>query len=73
VPVFAWLVQVLNVKQTLRGEGIGVTVVRPGFVHTKMTEGRSPAPLSTTPEKVADVIVSAVSSGNEQVWAPASA
>ena len=36
-----------------------------------MTEGLSPAPLSTTPEKVAEVIVSAVSSGKELVWAPA--
>ena len=50
---------------------IGVTVVRPGFVHTKMTEGLSPAPLSTTPEAVADVIVSAVQHGREQAWAPA--
>jgi decaprenylphospho-beta-D-erythro-pentofuranosid-2-ulose 2-reductase len=60
-----------GLTEALRGEGIGVTVVRPGFVHTKMTEGLSPAPLSTTPEKVAEVIVSAVSSGKEQVWAPA--
>jgi decaprenylphospho-beta-D-erythro-pentofuranosid-2-ulose 2-reductase len=60
-----------GLTEALRGEGIGVTVVRPGFVHTKMTEGMSPAPLSTTPEKVADVIVSAVTAGKEQAWAPA--
>ena len=29
--------------------GVHVTVVRPGFVHTRMTEGLKPAPLSTTP------------------------
>ena len=60
-----------GLTEALRGDGIGVTVVRPGFVHTKMTEGMSPAPLSTTPEAVADVIVSAVQHGREQVWAPA--
>jgi decaprenylphospho-beta-D-erythro-pentofuranosid-2-ulose 2-reductase len=60
-----------GLTEALRGEGIGVTVVRPGFVHTKMTEGMSPAPLSTTPEKVAEVVVSAVASRKEQVWAPA--
>jgi decaprenylphospho-beta-D-erythro-pentofuranosid-2-ulose 2-reductase len=60
-----------GLTEALRGEGIGVTVVRPGFVHTKMTAGMSPAPLSTTPEKVAEVIVSAVTSRKEQVWAPA--
>jgi decaprenylphospho-beta-D-erythro-pentofuranosid-2-ulose 2-reductase len=60
-----------GLTEALRGEGIGVTVVRPGFVHTKMTEGMSPAPLSTTPEAVADVIVAAVRSRKEQAWAPA--
>jgi decaprenylphospho-beta-D-erythro-pentofuranosid-2-ulose 2-reductase len=60
-----------GLTEALRGDAIGVTVVRPGFVHTKMTEGMSPAPLSTTPEKVADLIVAAVTAGKEQAWAPA--
>jgi decaprenylphospho-beta-D-erythro-pentofuranosid-2-ulose 2-reductase len=60
-----------GLTEALRPEGIGVTVVRPGFVHTKMTEGMSPAPLSTTPEAVADVVVAAVAGRKEQVWAPA--
>jgi decaprenylphospho-beta-D-erythro-pentofuranosid-2-ulose 2-reductase len=60
-----------GLTEALRPEGIGVTVVRPGFVHTKMTEGMSPAPLSTTPEAVAEVVVAAVRSRKEQVWAPA--
>ncbi|GAA4919620.1 decaprenylphospho-beta-D-erythro-pentofuranosid-2-ulose 2-reductase [Actinomycetospora succinea] len=60
-----------GLTEALRGEGIGVTVVRPGFVHTKMTEGLDAAPLSTTPEAVADVIVSSVKNGREQAWAPA--
>lgn len=60
-----------GLTEALRGDGIGVTVVRPGFVHTKMTAGMSAAPLSTTPEKVAEVVVDAVLKGRELVWAPA--
>jgi decaprenylphospho-beta-D-erythro-pentofuranosid-2-ulose 2-reductase len=45
-------------------------VVRPGFVHTRMTEGRDPAPFSTTPEAVADEIAKGLAKGAEVVWAP---
>jgi decaprenylphospho-beta-D-erythro-pentofuranosid-2-ulose 2-reductase len=54
----------------LREFGVQVTVVRPGFVHTRMTEGRPPAPLSTTPDAVAAVVVDAVRKRKELVWAP---
>jgi decaprenylphospho-beta-D-erythro-pentofuranosid-2-ulose 2-reductase len=60
-----------GLTEALREDGIGVTVVRPGFVHTKMTEGMAPAPLSTSPEAVAEVVESAVRAGKEQAWAPA--
>jgi decaprenylphospho-beta-D-erythro-pentofuranosid-2-ulose 2-reductase len=39
-------------------------------VHTRMTEGMDAAPLSTTPEKVAEIAVDAVTKGRELVWAP---
>ena len=51
-----------GLTEALREFGVRVTVVRPGFVHTRMTEGRTPAPLSTTPEAVAAVVVDAVRS-----------
>lgn len=54
----------------LVGTGVRVMVVRPGFVHTKMTAGMQPAPFSTTPEKVAEVIVDGLAKGSEVVWAP---
>jgi len=57
--------------EALRPDGIAVTVVRPGFVHTRMTEGRKPAPFSTTPQAVAAVVVDAVRRRRELVWAPA--
>lgn len=55
---------------SLVGSGVSVLIVRPGFVHTKMTAGREPLPLATTPEKVAGVIVSAIEEGAEEAWAP---
>jgi decaprenylphospho-beta-D-erythro-pentofuranosid-2-ulose 2-reductase len=55
---------------SLMGSGVTVLVVRPGFVHTKMTAGLRPPPLSTTPERVADVIVRAIETGAEGAWAP---
>ena len=60
-----------GLTEALRPHDVGVTVVRPGFVHTRMTEGMKPAPLSTTPEAVAAVVVDAVRNRREQVWAPA--
>jgi decaprenylphospho-beta-D-erythro-pentofuranosid-2-ulose 2-reductase len=55
---------------SLVGTGVRVMVVRPGFVHTKMTEGMDAAPFSTTAEQVADVIVGGLASGREVVYAP---
>jgi decaprenylphospho-beta-D-erythro-pentofuranosid-2-ulose 2-reductase len=55
---------------SLVDSGVRVMVVRPGFVHTKMTEGMEAAPFSTTPEKVAEVIVAGLANGSEVVWAP---
>ena len=54
----------------LRGSGARVMVVRPGFVHTRMTEGRDPAPFSTTPEAVAEDIAKGLAKGAEIVWSP---
>src|SRR3954470_14709890 len=50
----------LGLGEALRGTGARVLVVRPGFVHTKMTEGRDPAPLSVQADDVAAAITKAV-------------
>jgi decaprenylphospho-beta-D-erythro-pentofuranosid-2-ulose 2-reductase len=55
---------------SLVGSGVKVMIVRPGFVHTKMTEGMEPAPLSTTPEAVAAAIVRGLERNTETVWVP---
>ena len=55
---------------SLVGSGVGVTVVRPGFVVDRMTEGMDPAPFSTTPEAVADAVLKGISSGADVVYVP---
>jgi decaprenylphospho-beta-D-erythro-pentofuranosid-2-ulose 2-reductase len=55
---------------SLVGTGVGVTIVRPGFVVGRMTEGMTPAPFSTTPEAVADAVVAGIESGAGVVYAP---
>jgi len=54
----------------LAGTGVRVLVVRPGFVRTKMTAGLDPAPLATTPERVAEAIVTGLARGSHTVWVP---
>ena len=55
---------------SLVGSGVHVMLVRPGFVHTKMTAGMEPAPFATDPDAVADAIVNGLASGKEVVWVP---
>ncbi len=54
----------------LAGSGVHVMVVRPGFVHTRMTEGMDAAPFSTTPDVVAAQIVAGIAAQRTVVWAP---
>lgn len=56
---------------SLVGSGVTLTIVRPGFVKTKMTAHMSAKPLSTTADAVADDIITALARGNEIVWSPA--
>lgn len=60
----------LGLGEALREHGVKVLVVRPGFVHSKMTKGLKEAPLAVTPEDVADAVVAAVAGGKELIWVP---
>jgi decaprenylphospho-beta-D-erythro-pentofuranosid-2-ulose 2-reductase len=55
---------------SLADSGVKVTVVRPGFVHSKMTRGMKSAPFAVTPRQVAEVAVSGIRAGKSTVWAP---
>lgn len=60
-----------GLADALHGSGARLLLVRPGFVIGRMTEGMSPAPLATTPDRVADATVAALRSGRDEVWVPA--
>ena len=59
-----------GVGDQLHEDGVRVLVVRPGFVHTRMTRGLEPAPLSTTPQALARVVVGGLDDGAHTVWEP---
>ncbi|NUP48580.1 MAG: SDR family NAD(P)-dependent oxidoreductase, partial [Catenulispora sp.] len=54
----------------LHGTGVHLLLVRSGFVVGRMTEGMSPAPLSSTPDQVADAVVKALRRRRIRVWVP---
>jgi len=60
----------LGLGEALRGTGVHVLVVRPGFVRTKMTEGRDAAPLAVDADDVAAAIVDGVARRKSLVWVP---
>jgi decaprenylphospho-beta-D-erythro-pentofuranosid-2-ulose 2-reductase len=59
-----------GLRLKLEGSGVEVLIVRPGFVHTRMTAGLAPPPLSVGPEAVASAIVDALPRGGGIVWVP---
>lgn len=61
-----------GLTDALHGSGVRLLLVRPGFVVGRMTEGMSPAPLSSTPDQVADATVRALHRGRSTVWIPGS-
>ncbi|MCZ9294256.1 decaprenylphospho-beta-D-erythro-pentofuranosid-2-ulose 2-reductase [Corynebacterium meitnerae] len=54
--------------EALRDSGVTVTVVRPGQVRTKMTEGLDEAPLTVNKEDVAKAAVAAALAGKPNVF-----
>jgi decaprenylphospho-beta-D-erythro-pentofuranosid-2-ulose 2-reductase len=63
-----------GLADALHGTGVGVLLVRPGFVIGRMTAGMPPAPLSSTPAQVGAAVARALSrpSPAGTVWVPAS-
>ena len=51
-------------------DGVHMLIVRPGFVHSKMTTGRKVQPFATTPERVAEATVKALRAKRRIVWVP---
>jgi decaprenylphospho-beta-D-erythro-pentofuranosid-2-ulose 2-reductase len=59
-----------GLADSLVGTGVSVLVVRPGFVRSKMTAELADAPLATTPDAVAEAIVTGIRAGRHTVWVP---
>lgn len=53
-----------------RASGLRVLTVKPGFVHTGMTEGLKAPPFAGEPEDVARTVVHAIDAGKAVVYAP---
>ena len=55
----------------LQESGVGMLIVRLGFVHTRMTEGLAPAPLATTPDVIGARVARSVGRpGAKVLYAP---
>ena len=59
-----------GLADALHGTGVRLLIVRPGFVIGRMTEGMTPAPLSSTPSQVAAATARALAKGRRTVWIP---
>ncbi|HEY9266700.1 MAG TPA: decaprenylphospho-beta-D-erythro-pentofuranosid-2-ulose 2-reductase [Mycobacterium sp.] len=60
----------LGLGEALREFGVGVLVIRPGQVRTRMSAHVKEAPLTVDKEYVADLAVTASAKGKDLVWAP---
>jgi decaprenylphospho-beta-D-erythro-pentofuranosid-2-ulose 2-reductase len=60
----------VGLSEAARGTGVDVYIVRPGFVHTRMTEGLPAAPFSTDKGAVADAVLQGLERGQTIIWAP---
>lgn len=59
-----------GLADALHGSGVRLLIVRPGFVIGRMTQGMAPAPLSSTPQQVAEATAHALKCGRRTVWIP---
>jgi decaprenylphospho-beta-D-erythro-pentofuranosid-2-ulose 2-reductase len=60
----------LGLGDAVRSDGVDVLVVRPGFVHTKLTAGMKAPPFATTPDALAEVVDRGLQRRARIVWAP---
>jgi len=61
----------LGLAESLRGTGVRLQVVRPGFVRSKMTAGRPAAPFAVDAAVVAQAVTRGLESNQAVIWVPA--
>lgn len=59
-----------GLADSLHGSGVHVTIVRPAYVRTRMSAGRTPPPWAVGPDDVARRIVEGMQREMRIVWAP---
>jgi decaprenylphospho-beta-D-erythro-pentofuranosid-2-ulose 2-reductase len=60
----------LGVAESLAGTGASLQIVRPAFVRSKMTAGRTETPFSTGVDEVAEAIVRGLATSEPVIWSP---
>ena len=60
-----------GLSDDLEGTGVRVSVLRPGFVRSRMTEGMEEQPFTVDPDEVADAAVAGMLKDHRVIWAPA--
>jgi decaprenylphospho-beta-D-erythro-pentofuranosid-2-ulose 2-reductase len=60
----------LGLGDALAPTGVKVTVIRPGFVHTKLTRGKKASPFSSVPREVGEQSAAAIRDGRVSVYTP---
>jgi len=59
-----------GLSRSVAAADVHILLVRPGFVHSKMTAGMVSRPFSVTPETVAKAVVDALARRDRVVWVP---
>jgi decaprenylphospho-beta-D-erythro-pentofuranosid-2-ulose 2-reductase len=59
-----------GLSRPMAAANVEILLVRPGFVHTKMTAAMASRPFSVTPETVAKAVVDALARRDRVVWVP---
>lgn len=60
----------LALGHELQPNGVSVVVIRPGYVHTKMTKNMKAAPFATTADVVGERAAKGILNGTPVVWVP---
>ncbi len=63
-----WFAQ--GMSDALRGTGVHIMIVRPGFATTKMTSGMKTPPMASTPEEIASATIDGIRNNRDIVWVP---
>ena len=59
-----------GVAESLKGTGVSLQLLRPGFVRSKMTAGQKEAPFTTGVNEVAENTMRGLASGDLVIWSP---